>query len=686
MINLNRLAKEKSPYLLQHAQNPVDWFPWCEEAFSKAKLEDKPVFLSIGYSTCHWCHVMEKESFEDMEVAGLMNELFVSIKVDREERPDIDGIYMTVCQMLTGSGGWPMTIIMTPDKKPFFAGTYFPKASRFGRIGMLELVPKINEIWKSKRDDILKSAGDIAGALQKDQHSNHSVQLSESIFDKAYNNFDKRFDKENGGFYSAPKFPTPHNLTFLLRYWKRKNEPHSLEMVEKTLIEMRKGGIYDQIGFGLHRYSTDSKWLVPHFEKMLYDQALLVIAYTEAYQATGKEIYKRTAEEILTYVMRDMTSSDGGFYSAEDADSEGEEGKFYLWSQEEIQNVLGEDDAKFIIGIFNLEEGGEHEKQSSDKSDATNILHLKVSPNELSAELIEKIESLRKKLFDYREKRIHPYKDDKILTDWNSLMISALVRASQVFENSYYIAAAEKAALFILGNMTDKNGILLHRYRDNEAAVTATLDDYSFFIAALIDLYEATFKTYFLKKAIEFTEYLILNFWDEEENAFFFTGIGSEELLLRQKEIYDGAVPSGNSIAVLNLLKLGRFTGNNKYDALASKIIRCFSTSINESPASFTQALAGLDFAFGPSYEIVVAGKKDSMGIIDILNGIRKKFLPNKIIILNSDDDNDLKEISSFIKYQTRVNDKPTVYICQNFNCKIPLTDMKNIFDEIEKL
>ncbi|HUX93466.1 MAG TPA: thioredoxin domain-containing protein [Ignavibacteriaceae bacterium] len=683
---MNHLAKEKSPYLLQHAHNPVDWFPWCEEAFSKAKLNDKPVFLSIGYSTCHWCHVMEKESFEDMEVAGLMNEVFVSIKVDREERPDIDGIYMTVCQMLTGSGGWPMTIIMTPDKKPFFAGTYFPKVSRFGRIGMLELVPKINEIWKSKRDDILKSAEDIAGALQKDQHSNHSVQLSESIFDKAYNNFDKRFDKENGGFYSAPKFPTPHNLTFLLRYWKRKNEPHALEMVEKTLMEMRKGGIYDQIGYGFHRYSTDSKWLVPHFEKMLYDQALLSIAYTEAYQATDKKIYKRTAEEILTYVLRDMTSPEGGFYSAEDADSEGEEGKFYLWSQDEIQNVLNKDDAKLLIEIYNIEKSGVLENQSNDQKIEEHILHLKISPDALPPGMIERTDSLRKKLFEIRESRIHPYKDDKILTDWNSLIVSALARASQVFGNSHYIAAAEKAALFILGNMTDKKGILLHRYRDNEAAVTATLDDYSFLICALIDLYEATFKTYYLKKAIEFTEYLIHNFWDEEEDAFFFTGIGSEKLLLRQKEIYDGAVPSGNSISVLNLLKLGRFTGNNRYDELASKIISCFSNSINESPASFTQALAGLDFAFGPSYEIVVAGERDSSGIIDILNGIRKKFLPNKILILNSDDDNDLKEISSFIKYQTPVNEKPTVYICQNFNCNIPLTQMKNIFEEIEKL
>lgn len=680
---MNRLAKEKSPYLLQHAHNPVDWFPWCDEAFNKAKAEDKPVFLSIGYSTCHWCHVMEKESFEDEEVAALMNDAFVSIKVDREERPDIDGIYMTVCQMLTGSGGWPMTIIMTSDKKPFFAGTYFPKENRYGRVGMLELVPKIKDFWKSHRIDILKSSDDIVNELHKNVPLDRSVQLSERIFDKAYSSFEKRFDKEYGGFHTAPKFPTPHNLNYLLRHWKRKNDPHALEMVEKTLIEMRKGGIYDQIGFGFHRYSTDSKWLVPHFEKMLYDQALLSIAYIETYQATGKEIYKRITEEILSYVLRDMYSPDGGFYSAEDADSEGEEGKFYMWTHSEIRNILNEDEVNTLSRVFNVEYEG---NLSDDKNEGLNILHMKTPDGGLSVELIEQIETSRKIMFEYRERRIHPYKDDKILTDWNSLMISALTKASQVFGNSDYIGAAEKCASFILTNMISENGILLHRFRDNEAAVSGTLDDYSFFIAALIDLYEATFKTYYLKKAIELTDYLIKYFWDEEKGAFFFSGTGSEELLLRQKEIYDGAVPSGNSVAFLNLLKLGRFTGNNRYDELASQIRSCFSALITDSPASYTQALVGLDFEFGHTYEIVISGEKGSPIINGILTGIQKKFLPNKILIFNSNDDNDIKEISPFIKFQIPVDGKATVYICRDFNCKVPLTALKDIQEEIDKL
>lgn len=680
---MNRLAKEKSPYLLQHANNPVDWFPWCDEAFDKAKAEDKPVFLSIGYSTCHWCHVMEKESFEDEAVASLMNDKFVSIKVDREERADIDGIYMTVCQMLTGSGGWPMTIIMTPDKKPFFAGTYFPKKNRYGMIGMLELIPQISDFWKSHRSDVLKSSEDIVNELQKVHTSDRPVQLGETIFEKAYTSFERRFDKEYGGFNTAPKFPSPHNLSFLLRYWKRTKEPHALEMVEKTLIEMRKGGIYDQIGFGLHRYSTDSKWLVPHFEKMLYDQALLAIALIEAYQATGKEIYRKITEEILSYVLRDMLSPEGGFYSAEDADSEGEEGKFYMWTQNEIRSILNKEDANNLIGIFNVEyEGnlpGVHKNEIRG-------LHLSITSDELSTEFLEEIETSRIKLFNYRENRIHPYKDDKILTDWNSLMISALAKASQVFTNSDYISAAEKTASFILENMISDSGHLLHRYRDKEAAVTATLDDYSFFIAALIDLYEATFKTYYLIKAIEFTDFLINYFWDEKGGGFFFTGTGGEELLLRQKELYDGAVPSGNSIAILNLIKLGRFTSNSRYEELAQQLIKCFSRLINENPASFTQALIGLDFAFGPSYEIVVAGAKGTQSINDILETIKKNFLPNKILILNSDDDKDLKEISSFIKFQIPIDGKATVYICRNFNCKIPMTSFKEIQEEIGKL
>ena len=423
---MNRLSKENSPYLLQHAGNPVDWFPWGSEAFTKAAEEDKPVFLSIGYSTCHWCHIMEKESFEDEEIAGMMNDAFVSIKVDREERPDIDGIYMQVCQMLTGSGGWPLTIIMTPDKKPFFAGTYFPKESRFGRPGMKELISRIKNIWLTKRDDINRSASEITEAVSR-QIDSAPDELDKNIFEKAFAEFRERFDSEYGGFGSAPKFPSPHNLSFLVRYYKSYKDEDALMMAAKTLDEMRQGGIYDHIGFGFHRYSTDRQWLVPHFEKMLYDQALLTISYVEMYQATGKEIYKQTAEEILEYVLRDMTSPEGGFYSAEDADSEGEEGKFYLWTKDEFERTAGTDSG-LLAGIFNVKPDGNYSDPLNEGNEPGNILHLKNSLTELSTEaglseeeLKKKINEASKKLFKIREKRVHPYKDDKILTDWNGI-------------------------------------------------------------------------------------------------------------------------------------------------------------------------------------------------------------------------------------------------------------------------
>jgi len=692
MKKANHLIKEKSPYLLQHAYNPVDWYPWCEEAFTKAKEENKPIFLSIGYSTCHWCHVMERESFEDEEVAALMNQNFISIKVDREERPDLDNIYMTVCQMLTGSGGWPMTIIMTSDKKPFFAGTYFPKESRFGRVGMLELIPKLNEIWKTNRENIIKSAEEISGALKNNSNRQNSVQIDEKVFEKAYDDFSKRFDPRFGGFNTAPKFPTPHNILFLLRYWKRKNESRALEMVEKTLIEMSKGGIYDHIGYGFHRYSTDAEWLVPHFEKMLYDQALLITAYTEAFQATGKVLYKNTVEQIIGYVLRDMTSPQGVFYSAEDADSEGEEGKFYLWTANDIKNILSEDEAELIINIFNIEEEGNWIDQFGGGKNGTNILHLSKTMEQTAEKLnisndvlITMIETIRKKLYSHREKRVHPYKDDKILTDWNGLMISALAKASQAFNKIEYAEAAEKSASFILMNMLDGSGKLFHRFREGEAGISAMIDDYSFFICSLIDLYEATFKTVYLEKAIELNKYFTKHFWDKDGGAFFFTGDESEELIVRNKEIYDGAVPSGNSIAVLYLLKLGRFTGDAVYEEMAFKIISAFSNSISNSPTAFTQALCGLDFAFGPSYEIVIAGEKDSSSAKQILDIIGKKFLPNKILILNSDDNN-IGKISSFVKNQKALEGKTTIYICRNFNCNLPLNDMDKIIEELNGL
>ncbi len=693
MVRKNRLKSEKSPYLLQHANNPVDWFPWSDEAFKKARKEDKLIFLSIGYSTCHWCHVMEHESFEDEKVADLMNDSFVSIKVDREERPDIDGIYMTVCQMLTGSGGWPMTIIMTPEKKPFFAGTYFPKETRFGRTGLLELLPKINELWKTKKEEILKSSEEILIAIKKSEIRTSGQEIGIEIFDKAYNEFLKRFDKVNGGFGNSPKFPTPHNLIFLLRYWKRKKEPIALEMVEKTLLKMRLGGIYDHIGFGFHRYSTDSEWLVPHFEKMLYDQAQLVQVYIEVYQITQNDFYKNTAEEILSYVLRDMTSAEGGFYSAEDADSEGEEGKFYIWDSDELKQILDEDEIKFVTNVFNIETGGNWIDHVNGIMNGTNILHLKNSVDESADELsltpevvLQKIEIIRKKLFVYREKRIHPYKDDKILTDWNSLMISAFAKAYQVFDEEKYLKAAEKAVNFILNNLMTNDGKLLHRYREGEAAISANIEDYAFLISSLLDLYEASFNIKYLKSAIQLNKDFIKHFWDKENGGFFFASDESEEILIRQKEIYDGAIPSGNSVAILNLLRIGRITSNSEFESMASEIGKIFAHNINSTPIAFTQTLTALDFAFGPSYEIVIAGDDKADNSNELIKTIRNNYFPNKTIMFNPSQGKDLTNIAPFASNYKKIEDKTAVYICQDYSCKQPVSDISSLKKMLEEL
>ena len=678
----NRLITQKSPYLLQHAHNPVDWFPWGEEAFAKARSEDRPIFLSIGYSTCHWCHVMEHESFEDDVIAGLMNKFFVSIKVDREERPDIDGIYMNVCQMLTGSGGWPLTIIMTPDKKPFFAGTYFPKEGRFGRIGMSVLLPRINELWQTKREDIYKSSDEITNVLRAN-YEEEQFELGEKIFDDAYSRFLNTYDAEHGGFGNAPKFPTPHNLMFLLRYSNRRHESRALEMAAATLKKMRLGGIYDQIGYGFHRYSTDDRWLVPHFEKMLYDQAMLCLAYTEAYQAAGEDIFKTTAEEILTYVGRDMTSHEGGFYSAEDADSEGEEGKFYLWKEDEVKNILG-NEYGLIQKIFNMHLEGNWTDQAKGQKNGTNILHLnsdvKILAGELNineSSLFNKIKSAREKLFEMRQSRIHPHKDDKILTDWNSLMISAFAKAYRVFGKAEYLTAAENAAGFILDKLSSDGGGLLHRYRDGEAGIPGLLDDYSFFISALIDLYESNFEISYLEKAISFNDYLMLHFRDEKNGGFYFSGDDNNDLLFRQKEFYDGAVPSGNSVALMNLLKLGRITGNTKLEEEAFRVAQAFSKSLTGTPFVFTNTLSALIFSFGPTYELVLSGNKNSPETELFLKKIRKLFIPGIVMILN--DGQTIHKIAPFTENKPMVDNKTTLYVCRNYNCKFPTTSPDDI-------
>jgi uncharacterized protein YyaL (SSP411 family) len=686
----NKLISQKSPYLLQHADNPVDWYPWAEEAFEKAKKENKPVLLSIGYSTCHWCHVMAHESFEDPEVAKLMNETFVSVKVDREERPDIDRVYMTVCQMMTGSGGWPLTIIMTPNKEPFFAATYIPKETRFGRVGMLTLIPRIKELWSTRQAEVLSSATQITASLQNTAPGAPGEGLNERLLHLAYEQLSERFNEDHGGFGSAPKFPTPHNLLFLLKYWKRTSNEKALNMVEETLQSIRRGGIYDHIGFGFHRYSTDSRWLVPHFEKMLYDQALLAIAYTEAYQATKKAEYPKTAHEIFTYVMRDMTSPEGAFYSAEDADSEGEEGKFYLWTNDEIQEVLSHEGTDLAIRLFNITANGNFTDDVAGKKTGHNILHLTKSIDELASDLSmfvpdlrARIEEVREELFAYRKKRIHPHKDDKILTDWNGLMIAALAKGAQVFDEPKYASAARRAADFILKNVRTSEGRLLHRYRDGEAALTAHVDDYAFLIYGLLELYELTFEVYYLKTALELNEDLIRHFWDHENGGFYFTADDGERLLVRQKEIYDGAVPSGNSVAMLNLLRLGRITASANFEEKAARIGQAFYENVSQLPSAYTQLMTAADFAIGPSYEVVIAGDLQADDTRQMLDAIRGIFVPNKIVILHPTDQKPplIDDIVPFIKDHSSIDGKATAYICLNYSCQLPTKDIGSMLE-----
>ncbi|MBN1222988.1 MAG: thioredoxin domain-containing protein, partial [Candidatus Aminicenantes bacterium] len=541
----NRLSQEKSPYLRQHASNPVDWYPWGDEAFVKAEKENKPVFVSIGYSTCHWCHVMEHESFEDEAVAALMNDIFVSIKVDREERPDVDNVYMKVCQMMTGRGGWPLTIIMTPDKKPFFAGTYIPQRGRFNQIGMLELIPKIGELWKKSRTDLSDSADKIIQALGKQPSPAGSGQIREETLHSAYRQLAQSFDSRNGGFGLAPKFPAPHTLLFLLRYWRRENIPFALEMVEKTLQAMRSGGIFDHVGYGFHRYSTDSLWRLPHFEKMLYDQALLAMTYTEAYQATKKTAYRKNADEIFTYVLRDLSAPEGGFYCAEDADSEGEEGKYYTWTWNELSKELRTEELDLAAKLFHLEKEGNFVDEATGERNGSNVLFRTLSLDEFVAEeegdaviLTKKIKRLLRKLNDLRNNRVRPLRDIKILTDWNGLMIAALAKAAQAFSRPDLTAAAVRAVRFILRQLRSKDGGLLHSHCEGESKTAGFADDYAFFVWGLIELYEATFEESFLQTALEMNQFFIRRFWDDRRGGIYFTSNAEKPLFIRTKESF----------------------------------------------------------------------------------------------------------------------------------------------------
>jgi uncharacterized protein YyaL (SSP411 family) len=687
---LNRLVQEKSPYLLQHAHNPVDWFPWGDEAFDRATTEDKPIFLSIGYSTCHWCHVMEKESFEDQEVARLMNGAFISIKVDREERPDLDHIYMTVCQMLTGSGGWPLTILMTPDKKPFFAATYIPKTSRLGRVGMTELIPRISEIWTNRREEVMQSSEKIFGALESTDAFTPGPPLGERLLRNAFEEMSKRFDSEKGGFSTAPKFPTPHNLLFMLRFWKRSGEEPALQMVEKTLREMRRGGIYDQIGYGFHRYATDKEWLVPHFEKMLYDQALLSLAYLEAYQATGKSAYALTAKEIFDYVLRDMRAGEGAFYSAEDADSEGVEGKFYVWTEREILDLCGEDLGGLMVKVFNVKEGGNFRDESTGQKTGQNIPHLTKDLTDLAGALNlaphtleDRIAEGRRILLSARNGRVRPHKDDKVLTDWNGLMIAALARGGGVLGEGIYTEAAIGAADFFMKRMRKPDGRLLHRYRDGEAGITANVDDYAFFIWGLIELYEATFEAGYLRWAIQLNEQMLRHFWDNQTGGFYFTPEDGEGLIVRKKEIYDGATPSGNGVAMLNLLRLSGLTGNPNLEEKASAIGRAFSTHITQIPSAYTQFLVSTDFAVGPSHEVVIVGERDHPETTGMVKALHSVYAPNKVVIFkpSNEPSPEIQDLAPFVRDYPGHDRKPMAYVCVSKACKQPTADVDEMID-----
>jgi len=687
----NRLIFESSPYLLQHAANPVEWYPWSKEAFDLAKSLNKPVFLSIGYTTCHWCHVMEHESFEDDEVATLMNDAFVNIKVDREERPDIDNIYMEVTQQLTGRGGWPMTVIMTPDKKPFFAGTYFPKKSRpqYKRIGMLELIPSVKDAWINKQDSLLTSADNIVDNIAKSNfnRTNQKVKLKENILNSSFNVFYSRFDKEFGGFTrTRNKFPKPHDYSFIAKHYFHSKDEQALELLNKSLYSIKNGGIFDQIGFGIHRYSTDKKWLVPHFEKMLYDQALIIHAYLDAYLQTNDIFYKTTVEQIINYVLNNMTDPSGGFYSAEDADSEGEEGVFYIWKSSELKNILDDDEYIFISDVLNISDNG----NCNVEGQRTNIPHFTKDWDELFSkhqnlkfsdknQLIDYYHTLREKIYLEREKRVHPQKDDKILTDWNGLMISALSRAGVILDNDDYIAAAKKSADFIIENLITNEGVLLKRHRNGISGIDGMIEDYAFFIWALIELYQANFDTKYIKVATDLSDYQINHFWDFENNGFYFTSDKSEELFVRSKEIYDGAIPSGNSVAAYNFIRLSKILSRTDYEDIAYKIVDAFAYNLNRSGTYSSMLLQAITLMEKPFYEVIIVGDADKSS--ELIRFIQQHPQPNKIIIYSNGIENDnMFEFLDF--YKSKNNGEPLVYVCQNYSCKLPTDDVK-ILDEL---
>ena len=671
----NRLIDETSPYLLQHAHNPVEWFAWNDEAFQKAKAEDKPILLSIGYSSCHWCHVMERESFESEEIARLMNENFVNIKVDKEERPDVDGIYMNFVQLTSGHGGHPLTAFLTPDGVPFFAGTYFPPVDRYNMPGFPRVLLSVAEAYRKQRDEILQSASQMLGQLrQVGLAEGENLSLSTEQLETAFRLIAKSYDPKNGGFGGAPKFPAPMSLEFCLRQWRRTKDERALEIVTNSCRKMAEGGIYDQLGGGFHRYTVDAIWLTPHFEKMLYDNAQLARIYLHAFQATKDNYFRQIAEETLDYVAREMTDSEtGGFYSATDADSEGEEGKFFVWTPDEVISILGEEDSKLFNFHYDVSETGNFEGKS--------ILHVRQTAEESAKQSNVSIEKLsevlthgRKLLFEARENRIKPFRDEKILTAWNGLMLASFAEAAAILENENYRRIAERNADFVLKNLVDENGFLLRSYKDGRAKLNGYLEDYTFYANGLTELYQATGNIRWLRAAKDLTDKMIAEFWDEEAGGFFFTGKNHEDLIVRSKDYFDNAIPSGNSVATDVLLKLSILTGEENYHWYATTIFRLTSNSIRRYPQAFARLLSAFDFYLGAPKEIVIVGNPESNEAKALERAVWSEYLPNKVLAIARENETGAVELVPLLENRKMIDGKATAYVCENFACQQPVT------------
>ncbi len=676
----NRLAQETSPYLLQHQYNPVQWYPWGEDALRKSREENKPIFLSVGYSACHWCHVMEHESFEDEGIAEILNEHFVSIKVDREERPDIDGIYMEAVQMMTGQGGWPMSVFLLPDLRPFFGGTYFPPDDKWGRPGFKNVLLRLAEVYQTRQEDLHDNAESITANLQQmGVVTSATSDLKSEWINQAAQELKERFDSTWGGFGSAPKFPPSMALMLLLRKWKRSPDQELLKMVEVTLQRMALGGMYDQLGGGFHRYSVDAYWLIPHFEKMLYDNALLSRVYLEAYQATGSAFYRSVVADTLDYVLREMTSPGGGFYSAQDADSEGEEGKFFVWRPEEIEEVLGKEEADIFSRFYSVTEEGNFEGNTS-------ALFIQKPPRVFAEELgiteeklFEVLQRGRAKLFAERERRVKPGLDDKILTSWNGLMIGSMALAGRILEHRPYVEEASKAADFILNNMRDERG-LLRSHREGVSKFNAYLDDYAFLIVGLVDLYEASFEPRWIRAASDLAREMVSRYWDDEGGGFFFTAHDHEQLIVRKKMTQDGAVPSGNSMAALGLLKLAKLSGEAEFAERGEDVLRSFGEYLGRVPAAFHMMLVALDFHLDSPVEVAIVGERNADDTRAVFRAVESRFIPNKVLAYKSESsDEETDAAVPLLDGKSMVDGQATVYLCENFTCKEPLTDLGKI-------